>query len=313
MSEPQTDPAVDAAAPEPRVQESSSGPERYDFKRHDRIPQDRIRSLQFLYDRFARNLRTSLSAYLRMSTDVALTSVEQTAYGEFVATRPEQTIFYAVGLQPVNGAAGLEVSPTAAYALIDRMLGGRGEGLNIDHALTDIEQRVVDNVVRLILEQMTEEWRQVGKVEFTIQRRETRPQMLQIAAPNDAIVALSLSVKLGESEGSLNFCLPAALLEEMGPGFADRWRSPSHNRPVDVDRGPLLRNLSRVELATDVVLETPLPAADLLQLGAGDVVSLGLPLRVPVAVRVCGTEKFKGTLTRTEGGVGVAVQTVVSA
>ena len=312
MTESQTSPAVDAPEPAPQVQESSNGPERYDFKHHDRIPKDRLRSLQFLYDRFARNLRTSLSAYLRIGTEVALTSVEQTAYGEFVATRPEQTAIYAVGLNPVNGAAGLEVSPTAAYAMIDRMLGGRGEGLNVDHALTDIEQRVVDNVVRLILEQMTEEWHQVGKVEFTIQRRETRPQMLQIAAPNDSVVALSLSVKVGECEGGLNFCLPAALLEEMGPGFADRWRSPGRDRPVDVDRGPLLRNLSRVELATDVVLETPLPAADLLQLAAGDVVSLGLPVRAPVTVRVCGTEKFKGALTRTERGVAVAVHTVVS-
>ncbi len=201
MSESQTSPAVDAETPGPQAQESSSGPERYDFRHHDRIPKDRIRSLQFLYDRFARNLRTSLSAYLRIATEVALTSVEQTAYGEFVTTRPEQTVFYAVGLHPVNGAAGLEVSPTAAYAMIDRMLGGRGEGLNVDHALTDIEQRVVDNVVRLILEQMTEEWHQVGKVEFTIQRRETRPQMLQIAAPNDAVVALSLGVKLAKVRG----------------------------------------------------------------------------------------------------------------
>ena len=313
MSEPKTTPAVDAEVAEPQGEASSRAPDRYDFRRHDRISKDRIRSLQFLHDRFARNLRTSLSAYLRVATEVALTSVEQTAYGEFVSTRPEQTVFYAVGLGSVNGAAGLEVSPTAAYAMIDRMLGGRGEGLNIDHALTDIEQRVVDNVVRLILEQMTEDWRQVGNVEFTIQRRETRPQMLQIAAPNDAVVALSLSVKLGDCEGALNFCLPAALLEEMGPGFADRWRSPSHDRPVDVDRGPLLRNLSRVKLATDAVLETPLPAADLLQLSTGDVVSLGLPLQVPVAVRVCGTEKFKGTLTQTDGGVGVAIQTAVSA
>ena len=313
MTESDTSPAVDTETPESEVRGSTSGPERYDFKHHDRIPQDRIRALQFLYDRFARNLRTSLSAYLRVSTEVALTSVEQTAYGEFVATGPEQTAFYAVGLHPVNGAAGLEVSRTAAYAMIDRMLGGRRQGLNIDHALTDIEQRVVDNVVRLILEQMTEEWHQVGKVDFTIQRRETRPQMLQIAAPNDAVVALSLSVKLGECDGNLNFCLPAALLEEMAPGFADRWRSPSHDRPVDVDRGPLLRNLSRVELEADVVMETPLPAADLLRLGAGDVISLGLPVRAPIAVRVCGTEKFKGTLTRTENGVGVAVQIVVGA
>ena len=309
MSEPLTSPEEDTGAVEAQVQPPAL--ERYDFKNQDRIPKDRIRSLQFLYDHFARNLRTSLSAYLRISTEVALTTVEQMAYGDFVATRPEQTAFYAVGLNPVNGSAGLEISPTAAYAMIDRMLGGQGKGMNTDHALTDIEQRVVDNVVRLILEQMTDEWRQVGNVEFSIQRRETRPQMLQIAAPNDSVVALGLSVKLGDSEGALNFCLPAALLEEMGPGFVDRWRSPTSEQPAEVDRGPLLRNLSRVELATDAVLEAPLPAADLLELAVGDVISLGHPVRSPVAVRVCGTEKFRGTLTRTDGGVGVVVQTLV--
>ena len=312
MTESQAVPAAgveDGAAPPVSIE-----PESYDFRRHDRIPRDRIRSLQFLYDRFARNLRTSLSAFLRVTTEVALGSVEQTAYADFVATRPEQTAIYAVGLQPGNGVAGLEVSPNTAYAMIDRMLGGRGEAPVMDRALTDIEQRVVDNVVKLILEQMTQEWQQVGKVEFTIQRRETRPQLLQIAAPNDPVVALSLSVKLGECDGALNFCLPAALLEEMGPGFVDRWRD--HGReeqPVEVDRGPLLRNLSRVELPTDVVLETPLPASDLLQLTVGDVITLGVPVQVPVEVRVCGTRKFRGTLTRTETGVGVAVQTLLAA
>jgi flagellar motor switch protein FliM len=310
MSDPQTAPVGEVEDGGRDAQGPSLDATRYDFRRHDRIPKDHIRSLQFLYDRFARNLRTSLSAYLRVATDVGLESVEQMAYADFLTGRPEYTAFYAVGLQPVSGLAGLEVSPTAAYAMIDRMLGGQGESTTVDRALTDIEQRVVDNVVNLILEQMTEDWQGVGKVRFTIQRRETRAEMLQIAAPNDAVVTLSLSVKLGECDGALNFCLPAALLEELGSGFVDRWRSRGHEEPVDVDRRPLYENLGRVELPTDVVLETPLKTSDLLQLSEGDVLSLGVPVHAPVDVRVCGRRKFKGTLTQVENDVSVAVHAV---
>ena len=38
---------------------------RYNFRRPDRVSKEQIRSLQFLHERFARNVATSLSAYLR--------------------------------------------------------------------------------------------------------------------------------------------------------------------------------------------------------------------------------------------------------
>ena len=289
MTEEQTQvPETPVESPSPEAGAETTGAEtavameelpRYDFRRPDRISKDRLRPLQFLYDRFARNLGTSLSAYLRVTTEVSMTSVEQTSYAEFLATMPEQTAYYAVGLEPIKGVVGLEVSPGAAYAMIDRMLGGRGAAEPVERGLTDIEQRVVDNVVRLIVEQMTEEWRHVVRVEFSIQRRETRPQLLQIAAPNDAVVAVRLLVRLGESEGQLQFCLPSVLLEEMGPGFVDRWRSRGRKQPTESERQALYANLAKVPLRAEAVLETPFPAADLVQLAVGDVVSTGVSVK----------------------------------
>lgn len=297
----------------PETLGASSMPElpRYDFRRPDRISKDRLRPLHFLYDRFARNLGTSLSAYLRVTTEVTLTSVEQTSYAEFLSLLPEQTAYYAVSLEPIKGVVGLEVNPNAAYAMIDRMLGGRGSVAPVERGLTDIEQRVVDNVVRLILEHMTEEWRHVVRVEFSVQRRETRPQLLQIAAPNDAVIAIHLRVRLGESEGDLKFCLPAGLLEEMGPGFVDRWRSRGRKQPTESERLALHRNLARVPLVTEAVLEIPLPATDLVKLTVGDVVSLGVSVRKPVELHVCGTKKFTGVLTRSPHRTGLTVHTAV--
>jgi flagellar motor switch protein FliM len=55
----------------------------YNFRRPDRVSKDQIRTLHILHDRFARNVATSLSAYLRAVTDVSITSVEQFTYSEF--------------------------------------------------------------------------------------------------------------------------------------------------------------------------------------------------------------------------------------
>ncbi len=278
----------------------------YDFRHPDRISKERLRPVQILYDRLARNLGTSLSAYLRAATEVRLASIEQQAYAEFLAALPDQTAYYEVGLDPVEGAAGLEVSPRVAFPMIDRMLGGRGTSTLAERALTDIEQRVVDNVVRLILEHMTEEWRHVGQVRFAIRHRDSRPRTLHIAAPSDPMITLRLIVKVDESEGDLKLCLPAVLLEKMGPGFVDRWRK----QGSDAERQTLHRNLAKVPLRAEALLETPLLATDLLRLAVGDVVSLGTSVRTPVELRVCGTQKFAGVLTRTADKTGLTVHSV---
>ena len=47
----------------------------YDFRRPDRVSREQMRSLHFLHERFARNVSTSLSAYLRAVTEVGIVSV----------------------------------------------------------------------------------------------------------------------------------------------------------------------------------------------------------------------------------------------
>ena len=278
----------------------------YDFRHPDRISKEHLRPVQILYDRLARNLGTSLSAYLRATIQVRLASIEQQTYAQFLSLLPDQTAYYEVGLDPVEGVAGLEVSPQVAFAMIDRMLGGRGSATPAKRALTDIEQRVVDNVVRLILEHMTDEWRHVGQVRFAIQRQDSRPQTLHIAAPSDPMIALRLMVKVDGSEGDVKLCLPAVLLEKMGPGFVDRWRK----QGSEAERQTLHRNLAKVPLRAEALLETPLLATDLLQLAVGDVVSLGTPVRGPVELRVCGTQKFAGVLSRMADKTGLTVHSV---
>src|SRR4051812_24907448 len=139
-----------------KSQESGAPVTTYNFRRPDRVSKEQIRSLHFLHDRFARNATTSLAAFLRTTTELSIVSVEQFAYSEFLMALPDPTAFYAVGMPPFDGLGALELNPAVAFAMIDHILGGTGETPPPQRALTEIEQNVVDSVVKLLLGQLTE-------------------------------------------------------------------------------------------------------------------------------------------------------------
>ena len=278
----------------------------YNFRRPDRVSKEQIRSLHFLHDRFARNVATAMSAYLRSVTDVNILSVEQFTYSEFLMSLPDPTAFYALAIQPIDALCALEMNPNVAFTMIDRMLGGQGRGAAPTRALTEIEQNVIDAIVKLIADNLTETWHQIVDVTFRISGRETRPQMLQVSAPNEVVVLLGFDVRIGEARGMLNICVPAAVIESVGSSFTQTWHR-TRREPTVSDRRHLMDNLSRVKLRVTANLDTTLPARELLTLGPGDVVSLGHLLRDPLEVRIQDSTKFTGRLVVQEGLTAVRV------
>ena len=279
----------------------------YNFRRPDRVSKEQIRSLHFLHDRFARNLSTSMSAFLRAMTDVNIVSVEQFAYSEFLMSLPDPTAFYAVSMAPLDGVGALELNPSVAFAMVDRMLGGTGDTPPPNRALTEIEQNVLDAVVKLILEHLTETWRGITDVRFRIQGRETRPQMLQVTGPNEVVILLAFDLSLGSSRGMLNISIPAAAIETMEEKVTQGWNR-TRRQPTAQEEAHLYANLGRVELPVDAVLETRIGTRELLTLQPGDVVTLGHSASAPVDIHVGGVRRFSGRLTSDGGTKAVAIE-----
>jgi flagellar motor switch protein FliM len=301
----------DTRSQSPRLDVTSAGGAiPYDSRRPDRVSKDQIRSLQFMHDRFARNLSTSLSAYLRTVTEVTVVSVEQCAYAEFLMSLPDVTVYYAVSLSPdLNGA--LEVNPGLALSIIDRMLGGTGTTPHPARALTEIEQNVVDAAVKLILENLTETWQSiVTRLDFQIQSRDTRPQMLQVVPPNEIVIVLAFDMKVGDTRGLFSLCVPASIIELAGSNLAKSWQR-AQRLPTEDDERRLIGILSRVPLPVSARVDSTLAASDLADLKPGYVLSLGQPTRAPLQVFVGGTPKFKGRLAEVDGrGVITIVETI---
>lgn len=278
----------------------------YNFRRPDRVTKEQIRSLHFLHERFARNATTSLAAFLRTTTELAIVSVEQLAYSEFLMALPDPTAFYAFSMPPFESLGALELNPSVTFAMIDRLLGGTGTTGTPDRALTEIEQNLVDSVVKLLLEHLTETWRAVAEIRFQIQGRETRPQMLQVVSWNEVVVLIVFEIKVAEVRGLVHICVPASAIEAGGTNFAQGWQQ-AKREPTPTEVQWLTENLGRVRLPVTSDLQSQLKTRDFLNLLPGQVLSLGVPLETAVSVRVANVVKFKGNLATSLGRAAVVI------
>jgi len=280
---------------------------RYNFRRPDRVSKEQIHSLYFLHDRFARNVATSLSAYLRTVTEMTVVSVEQFSYSEFLMSLSDPTAFYALAIPPYDELGALEINPAIAFAIVDRMLGGPGTSAAPSRALTEIEQNVIDSLVKLLLEALSETWRPIVNIAFGVRARETRPQMLQVAAPNEIVIMVVLDARVGESRGMINLCFPASIVESAGGHFVQAWHQ-QRREPTAAERAWLRENLGRIRMQLSASLAARLTTRELVELTPGAVLSLGVPVEAPVDVLVGDTLKFRGHLAGVGRQVGVQIE-----
>ena len=301
-----------AASRRPRGEGGGTQAAIYDFRRPDRVSKDQLRSLHFLHDRFAVNVSTSLSAFLRAMTEVNIVSVEQFAYSKFLTSLPDPTAFYAIGMPPLEGLGAVEINPSIAFTMVDRMLGGTGQTAPPNRALSEIEQNVLDAVVKLLLDHLTESWRAILDVKFRIQGRETRPQILQITGQNEIVIVMTFEIHLGDVRGLLRVCIPASTIETMEEKVAPGWHR-RRREPTASEQARLFSNLGRVPLQVNALLETRFETRELLALRPGDVIALGHSASNPVDIRIGQVRRFTGRLTTRDTGAAILIEQVSSA
>lgn len=266
---------------------------RYDFKRPNRISKNVLQSLHFLHERYARNLALNLSAYLRTIADLVLLSVDQLSYAEFLMSLPETTCINVVKFVPHGGTFAFEVNPTLVFAIIEKLMGGSSETPTMNREITLIEQNLIEGFVTMALKDLQEVWQTIGQTEFLLDRRETSPQLIQVVAPNEIVVVIVFEVKIGQSSGMMNFCIPAIYLEPFAVELKQENRTDISTRMTEQDYKRIDEVLAgaRTPLSVDLA-EKRIRIKDLLELKEGDLLPLAQDVSKPVTVKVCGMPKF---------------------
>jgi flagellar motor switch protein FliM len=189
------------------------------------------------------------------------------------------------------------------------LLGGSGKSIvSIQRDITEIEQRLLDGLFRIILHDLRESWKTVTTVDFTIESMETEPQLLHILAPNEAVVSIGIEIRIGETVGMMNIAMPSIVIKMMRQKFDQQW-SVRKTHASEREQSVMLRMLREGTLTVEARLEGPsLSIRDLLTLSEGHLLTFDYPKERSVEVLVNGVRKFTAQVVSTGKKRGCLVE-----
>ena len=187
----------------------------YDLASQERIVRGRMPTMEVINERFARNIRIGLFNFIRKSPEVAIGGIKVQKFSAFLREIVVPTNFNIVNVKPLRGSGLIVCDPSLVFAVIDALFGGAGkfhtriEGRDF----SPTELRVILRLVETISAEYKRAWMGIYPVELEYQRSEMQPQFANIATPSEIVVATNFTLEIGETTGSVHFCIPYSTLE----------------------------------------------------------------------------------------------------
>lgn len=266
----------------------------YDFKRALRFSNDQIRGITRIHENYARLLTTFFSAQLRTYVNISVASVDQIPYEEFIRSIPKMTILNIYSVEPLEGRVLMEVNPNIAYALLDRLLGGKGSSVDRIDSLTEIDTLLMSQLFEKAVVNLEEAWSSLVEIDPILEEFEVNPQFLQMVSPNETVVVVSFATEVGEVSGMINICIPHIVLEPIISKLSVHyWMQSTAKKRDPKAYENISNNLQQAQIDVKAVLgNTEITIDQFLNLSTDDVVTLDQAIDEPLMLEINDKPKF---------------------
>jgi two-component system, OmpR family, copper resistance phosphate regulon response regulator CusR len=183
-------------------------------------------------------------------------------------------------LSPYNTAGLIQLDLGIAFALIDMLLGGEGQGPPPSRDITEIEEQVAETLMQIVFRELQITWQTLA-VEFQFEQRRQLGEAQQLMALEERMLCLGFEVALKERRGGMTIAIPtvisSALLRKLSavrPRFYTR--PDSGNFPQ-----PLRKLLLKCPFRLDLGLSARALSSELAEIHPGKVVVLNRMTSAP--------------------------------
>ena len=187
----------------------------YNLASQERIVRGRMPTMEIINERFARNVRLGIFNFIRKSPEISIGPIKVQKYSAFLREIVVPTNFNIVSVRPLRGSGLIVCDPTLVFAVIDALFGGNGkfhtriEGRDF----SPTEQRIITRLVEVITTEYRKAWQGIYPLDLEYQRSEMQPQFANIATPSEIVVSASFTLEIGDTTGTIHFCVPYSTLE----------------------------------------------------------------------------------------------------
>ncbi len=266
----------------------------HDFKRASKFAKDHIKTLNIIYDNYARLITNFLTGYLRTLVQVDVVTVEALPYSDFSNSVSNPVILAVIDFAPLTGTIVLEIEPHVAFALVDRILGGKGTSMDKVREFTEIELAIIERIIIQILNLMREPWENVISIRPRLDKIETNAQFAQIVAQNETVALITLSAKVGDVDGMINICIPHMVVEPIVSKLSTRfWFSNIQKEATQEMKVAIENKVQNTPVPVKAILgKTTISVSEFIDLQLGDVLPLDSNVNDDMEVLVGEMMKF---------------------
>lgn len=293
----------------------------YDFRSPKKFTREQLKMLNNIYDNFARLFGLHLSSMLRVSCELETVQVEEQDYREFNNALNDSVLVGVIGL--INEQFGLdgkriiiEIARPLSFAILDRLFGGEGKGVNIEREYTEIEISLMEYLLKQLVQQMQNAWVNYAEIEHKLDMIETNSRLIQFIPPDEAVIIVIMEMKIKDLTGTVNVCLPSSALEGIFKVFEAKF-SQAYRKDIiesgNAVKEHIIHTLKESSLdVTGILGQNQITLRDLLELKVGDVIPLKSAANTDsIVVKVENVPWFSGSLGTKKKNYAIKVSSTI--
>jgi len=271
----------------------------YNFARPEKRSKSRLRAAERLFEDLGRAWSRTLSTVLKSQVQVAVSSVEEVAFSDFVQTLPDPCAIAVIQAEQ-GGFVHLDMPAGTALALVNRLTGGRGEIHQRRTKLTHIEQVLL----KLIAGRLCGGLSSVCSVKFSVS--DVSQSVATPGDPDAALVVAGMGWRINGREHRINLALDPALVEQYSLSLAETTpNSGSGRHTPDPQILEAMLGSVPVPVAADLG-HARVTMQELASMEVGDIIRLDHRANEPISIKLGKQDAFHSRIGLS--GDKVAVQ-----
>lgn len=276
----------------------------YNFKAPKKFTREQFKTIRNIYESFSKSLSSYLTSLTRFYCHVEVLQIEEQHYYEFNNALPDYTIMGNLDLifdedaDILDTKCMIQFSNAVSFSLIDRLLGGYGKSIDVSRNFTDIETKVMKDVIEKMGGVLKEVLNPYVNVHPLLTSVETNARVNQSIGADELIILATLEVEYNDIKNVITVTIPALSMEAIiSKENKDVHTGSSRSKRDEMYRDEIIKQISQSNFKLEAYLaNTTINLSEILELHLGDVLLLNTPIDRNISLMVNSEKLFDGKM-----------------
>lgn len=277
---------------------------------------DKLPMLEIIFDKFVRQLSTSLRNLTSEPVDVSITEFASLRFGGYFDNQKNPYTIVVFKAVEWENLGLLVMENNMIFSFVDLLLGGKKNTLQLeehdfDRVLTSIEQGLARQLAEMLLSELSLAFDQISPTTFTYERQENNPNFVTISRPGDAVIVAKLKIEVDEQVKHCEILIPYKTIEPVKEQMQQVFLGDKFGGDIEWEK-TLLRAMNDVELPIEAVITDRLSTVEeVANLKIGDTFVLDHTKEKDITVRSGDVSLFTGKIGKIKDRVAVDLKNFI--